>query len=454
MTLAELGLPFTFVPVDLKAGQHKTAEFREKQPFGLVPVLDDNGFTLYESRAICRYLAEKYASSQGPGPTLIPNEPKARALFEQAASIEFAYFYPYAHGVYIEGMGKPEYFNLPIDHTALEAHKAQLSEMLDVYEVILGKQRFLAGEEFTLTDLFHLSFGPCLELAGCHLMTTKGPNIARYIYMRKQSGLTVSFDGGFAASMTISRSAAQGSGIDYSTFANSRIDIPWSLLNARPLGGTATVTVTLAEKGVPFTFVPIDLKQKEHKTAEFLEKQPFGLVPVLDDDGFILYESRAICRYLAEKYAAQGPKLIPTELKARALFEQAASTELATIQPSMLGVYMEGINKPNSLNTAVDHSALGAYKSQLSKKLDVYEAILGKQRFLAGDEFTLADLFHLSLGPCLELAGCDLMTTKGPNIARWWKEVTSRPSWINIRDNGIKAACGNEEDGSKLKTVV
>ncbi|KAK7013308.1 glutathione S-transferase [Favolaschia claudopus] len=203
-----------------------------------------------------------------------------------------------------------------------------------------------------------------------------------------------------------------------------------------PLGGTAIVAMTLAEKGLPFTFVSLDLKQREHKTTEFRQKQPFGLVPVLDDGGFILYESRAICRYLAGKY--------PT-----ALFDQAVSVEFSNFYPYAHGVYIEGLGKPEYFNLPIDHAAVEGYTSQLSERLDVYEVILGKHRFLAGEEFTLADLFHLSFGPCLELAGCDLMTTKGPNVARWWKEVTSRPSWIDICDNGIGATCGNEEGGSK-----
>ncbi|KAK6983806.1 glutathione S-transferase [Favolaschia claudopus] len=216
-----------------------------------------------------------------------------------------------------------------------------------------------------------------------------------------------------------------------------------------PLGGTAIVAMTLAEKGLPFTFVSLDLKLGEHKTTEFREKQPFGLVPVLDDDGFILYESRAICRYLAEKYPTQGPMLVPIEPKARALFDQAVSIEFSNFYPYAHGVYIEGLGKPEYFNLPIDHAAVEGYTSQLSERLDVYEVILGKQRFLAGEEFTLADLFHLSFGPCLELAECDLMASKGPNVARWWKEVSSRSSWINIRDNGIKAACGNEAGGTK-----
>jgi len=59
----------------------------------------------------------------------------------------------------------------------------------------------------------------------------------------------------------------------------------------------------------------------------YLEMQPFGKVPVLEDDGYFVYESRAMCKYLAKKYADQGPKLIPADedLKAYGLFEQVCT---------------------------------------------------------------------------------------------------------------------------------
>ncbi|KAJ7166126.1 thioredoxin-like protein [Mycena filopes] len=59
-------------------------------------------------------------------------------------------------------------------------------------------------------------------------------------------------------------------------------------------GGSAVVAVVLAEKQIPFEHVVVDFANEEHKSAAFLEKQPFGQIPLIDDDGFMLYESRAI----------------------------------------------------------------------------------------------------------------------------------------------------------------
>lgn len=142
---------------------------------------------------------------------------------------------------------------------------------------------------------------------------------------------------------------------------------------------TKTVGIVLKEKDIPFTFVPIDITKGEQKSPEYLKKQPFGAVPVIvsisfairlshsrfpsqDDDGFILYESRAIARYIATKYASQGPALIPTDLKANALFEQAASVETANFYPSAIGLAKELIFKKKcviSESTAVYIANIG-----------------------------------------------------------------------------------------------
>lgn len=71
-----------------------------------------------------------------------------------------------------------------------------------------------------------------------------------------------------------------------------------------------------------------------------------GDAAIQDDEGYILYESRAIGRYIAEKYANQGTPLIPKDLKAKGLFEQAASVEQANFDPFASKIVMEKVFKP------------------------------------------------------------------------------------------------------------
>ncbi|KAJ7263434.1 glutathione S-transferase [Mycena rebaudengoi] len=188
------------------------------------------------------------------------------------------------------------------------------------------------------------------------------------------------------------------------------------------------VDLVLAEKKVPYERILVDMANRQHKTPEFLAMHPFGQVPVIDDDGFILCETRAICRYIAEKYANQGTPLIPTDLKGKALFEQAASWEFANFLPQVMKALMMYFNgeaeaKPDLLKDAV---------SALVEKLAVYDVILGKQKFLGGNELTLADLFHLYYAPYFADKGVDVMTSSGPNVARWWNELMQRPTWVEL----------------------
>ena len=122
------------------------------------------------------------------------------------------------------------------------------------------------------------------------------------------------------------------------------------------------VAAALNEKEVPFELHVVEVA--EIKTPEYLENQPFGQVPyivrglsnvfknradmVQDDDDFIIYESRAICRYIEAKYPRKGIKLAPSpeDSKACALFEQAASIEASNFNPYAENAVMEKWYKP------------------------------------------------------------------------------------------------------------
>ncbi|KAJ7839347.1 glutathione S-transferase [Mycena olivaceomarginata] len=196
---------------------------------------------------------------------------------------------------------------------------------------------------------------------------------------------------------------------------------------------TRRVGAVLHELKIPFELVSVDVMNGAHKTPEYLEKQPFGQIPYIDDDGFILYETRAICRYLAAKYPASG--LIPTDPKANALFEQAASVEVSNFDPSAskagFQLMMKGFGSP------YDQAVVDAQLEILDKKLEGYEAILSKQRYVAGDNFTLVDLFHIPYAPLVASDGSDIMTRK-PNVARWYNELVARPSWLAYKDTGVQ----------------
>ncbi|KAJ3560689.1 hypothetical protein NP233_g10674 [Leucocoprinus birnbaumii] len=198
-------------------------------------------------------------------------------------------------------------------------------------------------------------------------------------------------------------------------------------------GSTCTkrVATVLHEKNIPFQFINVDLSKAEHKAADFKAKQPFGQVPYIDDEGFTLYESRAICRYLDAKYTT-GTKLVPQDLKARALFEQAASIEQSNFDSIAAPLAWEKVIKKR-YGQEPDEARVTELTGRLAQKLDAYEQILSKQKYLAGDELTLADLFHLPYGALLGVAGINLIQER-PHVAKWFNELSSRPSWQAVKE--------------------
>ncbi|KAF7291145.1 hypothetical protein MIND_01257700 [Mycena indigotica] len=208
-----------------------------------------------------------------------------------------------------------------------------------------------------------------------------------------------------------------------------------------PSGGACTVAFVLAEKQIPFEAVPLQFLKREHKSGAHLAKQPFGQVPVIDDNGFILYETRAICRYLVEKYPEKGPRLLPgPSLEEQALFEQAASVEFANFFSVLIGIRTELVMKPQ-LGLDIDQVTLDRLQVQLAVMLHFYEKVLSKQTYLAGNDLTLVDVFHLIPIAIIRNLGQEIMTTDfRPNVARWWNSLTRRTAWLQLEEEGIRSS--------------
>ncbi|KAF7874085.1 hypothetical protein EAF04_002757 [Stromatinia cepivora] len=197
---------------------------------------------------------------------------------------------------------------------------------------------------------------------------------------------------------------------------------------------TQRVLTTLAEKDIDYELILVNVFQGEQKQPSYLEKQPFGKVPVLDDDGFLIYESRAICKYLARKYADKGTKLIPADgdLKAYGLFEQACSIEQAYFDADTYGVWFEHVIKQMKGLGAPSPEAVQKHLQTLGNNLSVYDQILSKQKYLAGDEVTLADLYHLPHGTQALKWGFQDLLGEYPHVNKWWEGLQARESWKGV----------------------
>ena len=180
------------------------------------------------------------------------------------------------------------------------------------------------------------------------------------------------------------------------------------------------VKVVLAEKNLPYEVVPIDLRKQEQKAPEFLKLSPYGKVPVLSDDGTVLYESCIINEYLNEKYP--NPPLMPADLGKRAKARILADYGLAHLDGPYQKLRMETMKDPKEQTQQVIETA----KSDLRKLLQHLEDELGDQPYLVGD-FSLVDAALLPRFTRLEGFGV-LPDPSLPRLGRYLQRMKERPS--------------------------
>ncbi|WP_437774307.1 glutathione S-transferase family protein [Sorangium sp. So ce1097] len=190
---------------------------------------------------------------------------------------------------------------------------------------------------------------------------------------------------------------------------------------------TRKVLTVLAEKGHEAQFVLVDLMKGEQKTPEYLARNPFGVIPVLEDEDFTLYESRAIMRYLDQKLP--GAPLTPTELRARALMDQWISVEQSYLSTPAIKILFQRVIHPMRGQQS-DESVVDASKGEIARALDVVDKAVAGQEYLAGSRFSLADISWMPYLGCLEISKVGELITDRPNVAAWWKRISARPSWV------------------------
>ncbi|XP_010549801.1 PREDICTED: glutathione S-transferase F12-like [Tarenaya hassleriana] len=194
------------------------------------------------------------------------------------------------------------------------------------------------------------------------------------------------------------------------------------------------VLLCFLEKGIEFEVAHINLDSFEQKNPDFLLRQPFGQVPAVEDGDFKLFESRAIARYYAAKYSDQGTALLGKSLEQRAIVDQWAEVEAQYFNPLVQPIVINLVVKPK-FGYPCDDVLVADLRSKLEKVLDVYETRLGPNRYLAGDEFTMADLTHMPpMRYLMDETGLSRLVKDRLNVNRWWEEISARPAWIKLME--------------------
>ena len=157
-------------------------------------------------------------------------------------------------------------------------------------------------------------------------------------------------------------------------------------------------------------------------TAEYIAMNPNRIVPVIVDDGFVLWESNACVRYLAAKHGSGS--LYPTDSRACALADQWMTWLNTTLSPAMMIPFVALLRTPaeERNQTALEESA-----AKLGDLFQLLNDHLANHRFVVGDEFTMGDIplgcatwrfYHMEIErPTL------------PNVETWYARLLERPAY-------------------------
>ena len=184
------------------------------------------------------------------------------------------------------------------------------------------------------------------------------------------------------------------------------------------------VLMTLIEKNAPYRLEPIAPGQ--HRSPEYLAKHPFGRVPVIEHDGFVLYETQAILRYLDRLYPA--PALTPADPRDAARMDQAMNiNDWYLFRVIAVPVVFNRVVAPR-IGLPVDEAALAAALPEAQACFRSIETFLGERPYMAGEAVSLADLL---MAPQVDmLADCaeGQAMLAGSRLAAWLERMRARPS--------------------------
>ncbi|MEO0407283.1 MAG: glutathione S-transferase family protein [Cyanobacteria bacterium P01_A01_bin.135] len=187
-----------------------------------------------------------------------------------------------------------------------------------------------------------------------------------------------------------------------------------------------TVRLLMAEAGMDHNVVDIGIFNGDNQTDAYLQKQPFGKIPVVEIDGTQIYETSAITRYLN---GLAGDKFTPSDLLAQARMQQIISIIDSYLYPPVVGtIVIQRLVVPQDGGTP-DEQAIQQAIAPVKKALEAIESLRIGNPFLLGQTISLAD-FHLVpifvyLSNTKEFGAA---TAQTPNLCAWWEQIKNRES--------------------------
>lgn len=160
-------------------------------------------------------------------------------------------------------------------------------------------------------------------------------------------------------------------------------------------------------------------------TDEYLAKNPNRRIPTIEDGGLVLYESNAINRYLAGKYASND--LWPADLAARAVLDQWMDWTLSTLYPEFITMFFGMVRTAKADR---DVTAVEAAAKRLGEQYGVLDRHLSTRDFVGGNEFTVGDIPAGAL--CYRYYAVDIERPALPNVEAWYARLQERAPYRDV----------------------
>jgi glutathione S-transferase len=200
-----------------------------------------------------------------------------------------------------------------------------------------------------------------------------------------------------------------------------------------------SVMATLEEKGAPFR-----LARLAPKSAEHLALHPFGRIPIFDHDGFRLYETQAILRYLDR--VLPTPPLTPADPKRAARMDQVMNiNDWYLFQGVGNVIVFHRVVGPRVMGTVPDEEAIKVAMPRAHTVFDELARLLGTQPYFAGDAISLADLM---IAPAMaffnQTPEWSVLGAPHANLVAWLAQMEARPSmkattWERLAEVAVAA---------------
>jgi len=179
------------------------------------------------------------------------------------------------------------------------------------------------------------------------------------------------------------------------------------------------VRIALLEKNIPCELVEVDMMARAHRGPAYLALNPYGRVPTLEEDGFVLYESTAILEYLEATHPT--PPLVPADARGRA--HVAMHMKLCDVQMArQTGTII--FPKRFLPKDRWDDAAMAQAKKEIEKHLEIVDGQLKGKDYLVGGRYSLVEVCYTPFVEFLPL----MEVTPPATVAAWVRRMLDRPS--------------------------